>query len=992
MQPDNASVVYAFTATGLVLRLDVADGVWRQVSGVPAASQLVGSQGWYDLAMAVAPDNVNRIYLGGSTVWSGGEWSGALYRCEITVTTSGAGAITGVSAANTYIGNSVHADLHTLVFTPGDAGQLWVGCDGGVFHSANPTGTGNLFESRNAGLATLAMNHLGQHPSEDAVLFCGTQDNGGERFTGEEAWLYSAGGDCGYFVVNWRDPYRVLNTYTGASIRRSTDGGSRYSYTNVNVPVAASEGVLFYAPLVGTPPNPANPTEADRVAFGSERPWISSTFGGGWQSIPNNSLSQDRLVGPIRAMAFASASRLYVGTYTGWLFVNGGWVEYTESAVYRFDRGASGAWTRTRIDTVGGASSLPLDGSVTDIAVDPSDASGGSIYITFGGNGDYRHVWHFDGSQWAQRSGPSAGAVTSLLDVQHNAVAVDPDNPAHVYVGADIGVWRSTDGGATWQTFSEGLPDAAVIDISLHNPRRLLRAATHGRSVYERTLDTLPKAGVELYVRDTQLDQGRFTTVNGLPDPTQPGETVRHWRGPDIKLDTPDAAGQYQFPLTGSIDFLQFVDKLSDGARNVATHATAAITTRVYVQVHNRGVTPADGVRVMLLLANASAGLPALPANYWNNVQAGTPINNANWRTVGIVTLDGVQVGAPAIAAFDLDSSLLPPPANLAGNDHHCVLALLHHPDDPYTSTETHTDLNSVQERKAAHKNLKVVQFMGTLPSPPPVVIPMRIHNAHLRQEVLSSLHVRLAGYPGRARLFLPPLKVDGELGQLAKGLKRSDDFTSFERWAKEHLALIEANQAGERPYDKGWSRQRVADVKAVLSGGLAFETSDKQEASLSRIVMPADSYHTAFLLLERPSTGRLGDRHTIEVLQMDAKQERSVGGLSLRVELVAEAKVAQRFLRLWSSPWLLSRQLVRARLHDANGARIAPAAGTEVRLSARTDAGAAKALGAMRWHSGWRAYYTILSGEQAATGVELIATAHVAGRPVAEQHIEITA
>jgi hypothetical protein len=86
--------------------------------------------------------------------------------------------------------------------------------------------------------------------------------------------------------------------------------------------------------------------------------------------------------------------------------------------------------------------------------------AGASIYIAFGGTGDYRHVWHFDGSQWQQRSGPAAGSLDSFLDVQANAIAADPAQPAHLYVGADIGVWQSIDGGATWASFSEGLPDA----------------------------------------------------------------------------------------------------------------------------------------------------------------------------------------------------------------------------------------------------------------------------------------------------------------------------------------------------------------------------------------------------------------------------------------------------------------------------------------------------------------------------------------------------
>ena len=302
---DDPTVLYALGSDGTVRRLSTADGAWRLVTGVPAG--FLGSQGWYDLAIAVAPDNVNRIYLGGSTVSSGGDWSGSLYRCEVTV------AGPNVSMTSTYIGGSIHADVHTIVFAPGDASKMWVGCDGGVFYTTNPTGSGNIFASRNTGLQTLTMEFLAQHPTEDAVLFGGTQDNGCLRFTGEEAWLYSAGGDGGFEVVDWNDPYRALSTYVYGSIRRTTNGGQRYSWAGASVPLGAGEACLFYAPLAGTPPNPGSPTaaaDAAVVAFGSVRPWISTDFGGSWASIPNGTLAGDSLDGSIRSLAFASPNRL----------------------------------------------------------------------------------------------------------------------------------------------------------------------------------------------------------------------------------------------------------------------------------------------------------------------------------------------------------------------------------------------------------------------------------------------------------------------------------------------------------------------------------------------------------------------------------------------------------------------------------------------------------------------------------------------------------
>jgi hypothetical protein len=104
---------------------------------------------------------------------------------------------------------------------------------------------------------------------------------------------------------------------------------------------------------------------------------------------------------------------------------------------------------------------LPICEVITDIAVVLSDQTGLSIYITFGGVDDYRHVWQFNGTLWQARSDPSSGAATSLLDVQHNVV-IDPNNTSTIYVGADIGLSNS---GSNWSVLENGLPDAAVFDL-----------------------------------------------------------------------------------------------------------------------------------------------------------------------------------------------------------------------------------------------------------------------------------------------------------------------------------------------------------------------------------------------------------------------------------------------------------------------------------------------------------------------------------------------
>ena len=454
VQPTNPDNVYALAAASAdwtvrgVWRLDNGTGAsptWREVTGAPADLFGTGTgQGWWDIAIAVDPTDINRLYLAGSTRSSGAAgpdtWSSALYR---SIVSSGSGAGLTYSMSNTAIGANIHADLHRLAITPGDSDNLWVCSDGGLF-MAEDAAAAATFRDRNTGLNTITCEHLSLHPTHGAVALVGGQDHGTMRYVGEEAWLHMAPGDGGYSVINWNDPYKMIVTYPSTIVRRFTDGGTRYNYTHVSL--NSGDPALFYAPMVGTPVNTAAPAEAERVAIGTTRPWISATFGGGWTSIPAGTTADQLGAGNsfrIRSMVFASAQRLYVGTMNG--------------RVYRYDE-AGGAWTQRRIDDDGGLPST-FAVPVTDIAVDPNDSTGASIYITFGGMlNDARRVWRYNGSTWASASGTGA---TGLLDVQFGAVACDPDNPTHVYAGADIGVWRSTNSGATWQVFSEAFPTSS---------------------------------------------------------------------------------------------------------------------------------------------------------------------------------------------------------------------------------------------------------------------------------------------------------------------------------------------------------------------------------------------------------------------------------------------------------------------------------------------------------------------------------------------------
>jgi hypothetical protein len=458
-QPDHPNVLYAMvinSSGGLlgIYRLDGGAGGWKKVANPPDVIPTEGGsgQGDYDLAIAVDPEDANIIYLGGSYFVDNHLWPASIWRCTIKKSAKSY-RMTGKS-----IGVNAHADVHVLVHAPGDPNALWTGCDGGVFLNRNPRGSGK-FQARNNGLSCLCTNYFAQQPDDPAVLFCGLQDNGTARAGAGSIWKHVGWGDGGYCLINWADPDQVL-IFANGTIYRSINGGLDHdSWTSQRF-----DWAMMTEPIVGAPYNPARIEDAEVVGLAAGTSiHFSYDFGGDWPDAVDIPAT-----GGIMGAVFASATRLFVGSIEG--------------EVFRLDR-TGATWKIERLDDKP-TGPLGLRGLVSDIAIDWSDSKLKSIYIAFGGMGDFRHVWHFNGTRWQARSGP-AGDSGNLLDVEHNAIAVDRKSPQNIYVGADIGVWHSPDSGKSWKPLPNGLPDAPVFDLQIHPTRRLLRASTHGRGLYE---------------------------------------------------------------------------------------------------------------------------------------------------------------------------------------------------------------------------------------------------------------------------------------------------------------------------------------------------------------------------------------------------------------------------------------------------------------------------------------------------------------------------
>jgi hypothetical protein len=82
-----------------------------------------------------------------------------------------------------------------------------------------------------------------------------------------------------------------------------------------------------------------------------------------------------------------------------------------------------------------------------------------------------------------------SAAGGGIPSVPINAFVIDPLNSSNLFAGTDIGVYASTDAGATWNVFGSGFPRVAVFDLAIQNSSRTLRAATHGRGIWELNID-----------------------------------------------------------------------------------------------------------------------------------------------------------------------------------------------------------------------------------------------------------------------------------------------------------------------------------------------------------------------------------------------------------------------------------------------------------------------------------------------------------------------
>lgn len=94
-----------------------------------------------------------------------------------------------------------------------------------------------------------------------------------------------------------------------------------------------------------------------------------------------------------------------------------------------------------------------------------------------------------------------------------NTIREDPMDPKRLYVGTDLGVFMSLDGGGAWSPIGKGMPRIAVHDLAVQNQARDLVAATHGRSAW--VIDLHPIDDTTEEIRNKDLYIWKVSDVSG---------------------------------------------------------------------------------------------------------------------------------------------------------------------------------------------------------------------------------------------------------------------------------------------------------------------------------------------------------------------------------------------------------------------------------------------------------------------------------------------
>ena len=445
--PSDANYIYLLAEAGNQVSgiLQSANqGVTWQVRNEPSdadpgilATDFSRSQAWYNLTIAVDPNDEDVLMVGGIDLFRSAD--GGLNWTQISHWYGGFGF------------QNVHADQHFILYEPGNSSVAYFGNDGGIYRTANAHLATPTITSKENNYRTIQFYACAMHPNAGSYHFlAGAQDNGSHRFSDNAInnTIEVTGGDGAFCHIDQDQPNYQFTSYVYNYFRRSTNGGLSFSTINV-----ANSGRFINpsdydndAHIMYSAHNSGEYLRWDDPRTGTTFTGVNMGFGGRASTItcdPN------------------TANRVYFGIDNG--------------RVYQVDHAHSAAPSATQINA---SASMPT-AYISCIALEEGNAN--HILVTYANYG-VNSVWETTdgGSNWTSVEG-------NLPDMPIRWALFNPHNGDQALLATELGVWSTNNlNGSTtaWDPSNTGLANVRVDMLQTRSSDNLVIAATHGRGLF----------------------------------------------------------------------------------------------------------------------------------------------------------------------------------------------------------------------------------------------------------------------------------------------------------------------------------------------------------------------------------------------------------------------------------------------------------------------------------------------------------------------------
>jgi photosystem II stability/assembly factor-like uncharacterized protein len=456
--PSKPSVVYAFIEAEApkngLYRSDDSGQTW---TALDRSANMIWRP-FYFANLIVDPKNENKVYKPDG---------------PLIVSTDG-----GKSFSN--ISGGAHGDFHDVWINPNNTDHVIVGDDGGVWYSYD---SGNRWwKAEN--LPISQFYHVSTDMERPYRVYGGLQDNsswvGDSQYPGgitNSRWENMYGGDGFWMFADPSDPDYIYAESQGGYIGRINR--KTHESRSIQPLPLYKEGKLRY-----NWNTPIHVTPAGVLYIGAQFLFRSVDHGQTWDRISpdltTNDPEKQKQEQSGGVTVDNSAAEMHTTIYAiaespkdsnlVWVGTDDGNVQITR------DGGKN--WT----NVVGNIQGLPKNAWVSSVEAGHFDS--GTAYATFDVHtfGDLR-PFVYKTTDFGQTWTPLVEG--SPVRGYAHVVKEDLVNKNLLFVGTEMGLWISLDGGKQWAQYKGGeMPNVAVRDLAIHPRDHDLVIATHGRGIW----------------------------------------------------------------------------------------------------------------------------------------------------------------------------------------------------------------------------------------------------------------------------------------------------------------------------------------------------------------------------------------------------------------------------------------------------------------------------------------------------------------------------